>query len=88
MFASDAIWSSEQPYALVILMLGRLTEVPTDKANWLLEKLQTCTQQLLVYAYDDYLRSHTSLNQMATDLGIELIDYQPGATVSLAKINL
>jgi hypothetical protein len=88
MFASEAIWSSEQPYALVILMLGRLTEVPRDKANWLLEKLQTCTQQLLVYAYDDYLRSHTSLNQMATDLGIELIDYQPGATVSLAKINL
>lgn len=86
MFASNAVWEAQSPYALVILMLGRLTEVPTEKAVWLLEKLQACASQLLVYAYDDYLRSHGSFQQMADRLGIELIDYQLGSTASLAKV--
>jgi len=88
MFASDAVWDTKSPYGLVILMLGRLTEVPTEKAVWLMERLQACASQLLVYAYDDYLRSYGSLQQMADCLEIELIDYQPGSTVSLARIAL
>jgi len=73
---------------LTILMVGRLIEVPMSTARQFLERLQARTRHLLVYAYDDYVRQVGPLSAMAARVGVELLDPDPGSSVSLARVGL
>lgn len=85
-FDVESFWSSNEEYSLVILMLGRLIEVPPIQINQLLSRLKDQTSQVLVYAYDDYIREYGSLEQMAKQIGIELLNFENSSNVCLAKV--
>ncbi|MEZ6049638.1 MAG: methyltransferase domain-containing protein [Planctomycetaceae bacterium] len=70
-----------------ILMLGRLSEVPTENAVRLLKWIETSAQKVLVYAYTDYLRNRMSLGSLADELCIELDEITETDSVSLATID-
>jgi SAM-dependent methyltransferase len=57
---------------VIILMLGRLSEIGPACARALLDHLCQRTRHLLVYAYRDYLRHTMSFAAMAHQLGLEL----------------
>jgi 2-polyprenyl-3-methyl-5-hydroxy-6-metoxy-1,4-benzoquinol methylase len=69
---------------LAIVMVGRLLEVPADRARWLLGLLFKA-KHVLVYAYEDYIARSGTLESMAYRAGITLADKTPG-TASLAMI--
>jgi SAM-dependent methyltransferase len=73
---------------ITILMLGRLIEVPMATARQFLERLRDRTRHLLVYAYDDYIRQFGPLASMAAQVGIRLLDPEPGKNLSLAEFDL
>ena len=83
-FDIESFWPSSENYSLVILMLGRLIEVPPVHINQLLSRLKDHTTQILVYAYDDYIREYGSLEQMAKQIGLELLKSEAFSNVSLA----
>ncbi len=85
-FDIESFWPSNEKYSLVILMLGRLIEVPPIQINQLLSRLKDQTSQVLVYAYDDYIREYGSLEQMAKQVGVELLNFEDSSNVCLAKI--
>ena len=85
-FDVESFWLSNEEYALAILMLGRFIEVAPIQTNQLLSRLKTKASQVLVYAYDDYIREYGSLEQMANQIGVKLLNSETGANVSLAKI--
>jgi SAM-dependent methyltransferase len=85
-FDVENFWSFEEEYSLVILMLGRLIEVAPIQTKQLLDRLKTKSSQVLVYAYDDYIREHGSLEQMAKRIGIELLNSEVVSNVCLAKV--
>ncbi len=85
-FDIESFWASNEEYDLVILMLGRLIEVAPIQGNQLLNRLKTQTSQVLVYAYDDYIREHESLEEMAKQVGVELLNFKAGTNVSMARI--
>ena len=85
-FGVESFWPSNEKYALVILMLGRLIEVAPIQTNQLLSRLKNQTSQVLVYAYDDYIREYGSLEQMAKQIGIELLNFEDSSNVCLAKV--
>jgi SAM-dependent methyltransferase len=72
---------------LTILMLGRLIEVPTSTVREFLERLRLRTRYLLVYAYDDYIKQFGSLSSMAAQVGVRLLDTEPGKNLSLAEVD-
>jgi 2-polyprenyl-3-methyl-5-hydroxy-6-metoxy-1,4-benzoquinol methylase len=84
-FDVESFWTSNEKYSLVILMLGRLIEVPPIQINQLLSRLKDQTSQVLVYAYDDYIREYGSLEQMAKQIGVELLNFEASSNVCLAK---
>jgi len=47
-------WDSGTRYALAILMIGRLLEVPRERADELVTTLKKCCDQVLVYVYPDW----------------------------------
>jgi 2-polyprenyl-3-methyl-5-hydroxy-6-metoxy-1,4-benzoquinol methylase len=85
-FDVESFWPSNETYSLVILMLGRLIEVPPIQINQLLSRLKDQTSQVLVYAYDDYIREYGSLEQMAKQIGVELLDFEASSNVCLPKV--
>lgn len=86
LFDDTALACSDECY-LVILMLGRLVEVPAEVFQDLLMRLHCVTKHLLVYAYDDYIAQFGSLAEMAERVGIELLDGNQSRTVQLAQIS-
>lgn len=85
-FDVESFWPSNEEYDVAILMLGRLIEVSPIQTNQLLSRLKNQTSQVLVYAYDDYIREYGSLEQMAKQVGVELFDFEASSNVSLAKV--
>jgi len=85
-FDDCAVWSRVRNFELVILMLGRLTEVPHQWAEELLSRLKQHAKNVLVYAYDDYLRDFGSLEELARQAQIELTDTRSGGNVAMARV--
>ena len=85
-FDDCAIWSKDREFQLVILMLGRLTEVAEEQAEKLLRCIKECARNLLVYAYDDFLHHHGSLEDLARKTGVPLSDKRSGDNVAMAYL--
>lgn len=65
------LWSNEtRNYRLVLLMLGRLLEVPREKATRLLHSLRLSSSKVLAYTYPDW--GEQSLEAIAQQFGLEL----------------
>ena len=67
---------SEQPMRLepadaYIVMGGRLTEMPLDRAQALILAIRRQSSGILLYAFDDWL-NHGSLDEMAAKLNVGL----------------
>jgi SAM-dependent methyltransferase len=85
MFESDEIWPAERRYALALLMPGRLLEAGAERAGRLSERLMAHCDQLLVYAYGDWLSRFGDLQGLARKAAISLMGVAPGATAGLAR---
>ena len=85
-FDDCVVWSKDREFQLVILMLGRLTEVAEEQAEKLLRCIKEHARNLLVYAYDDYLHHHGSLEELARKTGVTLSDKRSGDNVAMAHL--
>jgi hypothetical protein len=85
-FDDCAIWSKDPEFQLVILMLGRLTEVAEEQAEKLLRCIKEHARNLLVYAYDDYLHHQGSLDELARKTGVPLSDKRSSDNVAMAHL--
>lgn len=74
------LWSS-RGYALAILMLGRLLEVPTEKAIKMIGALQTSCSRVLVYMYPDW--QDRSLEAIARQFDLTIVKCEYANSVSL-----
>jgi hypothetical protein len=83
MFESDGIWPAGRRYALALLMPGRLLEAGPERAARLVGRLTEHCDQLLVYAYGDWLTRFGDLRGLAREAGLSLPS-GPAATASLA----
>jgi 2-polyprenyl-3-methyl-5-hydroxy-6-metoxy-1,4-benzoquinol methylase len=86
MFQSDWPWSEGRRYALIILMPGRLLEVEPQRAAGLREQLREYCDQLLVYAYGDWLTRYGNLQGLAEQAGLSLLNADAEAVASPATV--
>jgi 2-polyprenyl-3-methyl-5-hydroxy-6-metoxy-1,4-benzoquinol methylase len=78
------LWGSRsRRYALALLMLGRLLEVPREKALGMLRRLQSSCSLVLGYTYPD--SSGRPLAAIAQELGIELTESSCGTAAFLKQ---
>jgi hypothetical protein len=70
---SDALWSPERKYTLVILMPGRIVEAGHIRATRLRAWLRRC-DLILVYAYDDFLIRYRGLKSLVAQAGLEFMN--------------
>jgi SAM-dependent methyltransferase len=84
LFSPRAFGDEGERFFLVILMLGRLVEVPLERAAEFLIRLRNCSEHVLVYAYEDYVRQSGALSAMAARVGIFLRHQEATANVSTA----
>jgi SAM-dependent methyltransferase len=85
MFSSEWPWQAQRRYLLAILMPGRFLEVNAESRQFLRTCLQQYCDQLLVYAYDDWLQQYGGLGKLAQAAGFELPETRSEARVSLAR---
>jgi hypothetical protein len=85
-FDDCVVWSKDHEFQLVILMLGRLTEVSQEQAEKLLGCIKERARNLLVYAYDDYLHDKGILEELARKTGVRLSDKRSGDNVAMAYL--
>ena len=89
MFTEQLIWPKDTFYSLAILMPGRLLEVEQSQVMAFKEKIQQYCDQILIYAYGDWLTRYGNLSGLAQEVGMESITSTTiEANASLAKINL
>ena len=86
MFETDAPWPEGRRYALVILMLGRLLEVPAERAAWLRSRLKEHASNLIVYSYDLAVTGDEALQSLAARVGIQLLPPIKSNYACLAQI--
>ena len=83
MFDTES-WTVNQPYALIILMVGRLLEVSPDSAQRVIESLKRCSADVLGYVYDG--PSSESFPDLVARAGLEVA--KPGENkCGLLKLN-
>lgn len=76
----------EQDFDLVILMPGRLLEVPAAEGDPLREWLRRRARHILVYAYGDWLTFFDDLGGLTERAGLQLIGSDRTAAAGLAKV--
>ena len=86
LFDEERVWLEDRRYALVLLMPGRLTETDPERAARLRERLMARCDNLLLYAYGDWLTRFNDLAGLAKETGFELIDPSAGQPVGFAKL--
>jgi hypothetical protein len=85
-FETDSLWPESRRYRLVLLMPGRIIESGADKAAETLKRLRDRCDNILVYAYGDWLKRFTDLSGLAQEAGLSCIDFEPNASVALARV--
>lgn len=83
-FDANETWAPGREFSLVILMLGRLTEVAEASAAALLARIKVHARYLLVYSYDDYPEP---LEKLAHKAGVTLYDRSTDANVAMASLD-
>ncbi len=86
-FYNDQLWGEGRSYSLVIFMPGRLLEVQPEQKEYLLRQLRSCSEKVLVYAYDDWLAKYGGLAALAEQAGLKLMSNAPDLKAGLAVIN-
>ena len=71
-----ATWAEERRYALALVMVGRLLEVPMPTAQQMLAVLRSRCDVVVLYVYPGY--SEHPLADMARDLGLRIEEQAPG----------
>lgn len=77
------LWPGDRRYALAILMPGRLIEAGPARREPLLERLRTRCDEVLVYAYGDWLERRGSLRELAAAGGLAVVDRAPERRAAL-----
>src|SRR5262245_31352270 len=72
-FESDQVWPQGRRYALAIVMPGRFLEAGVEQAAKLHERLMEHCDQILVYAYGDWLTRYQNLEGLARRTGFSLL---------------
>ncbi len=72
MFKPSIFTQLDVQFDLVALMLGRLAEVDNTAQDFLKNFLKEKARRILVYAYDDYLKTFNSLEALAKLVGVEI----------------
>jgi trans-aconitate methyltransferase len=70
LFEDERLWQGDRCYHLALLMPGRLLEVAPQQAEWLRQKLKQHCEQLLIYAYGDWLTRYGNLAGLAEQVGL------------------
>lgn len=83
MFSLDGPWLHGRRFALVMLMPGRLLEVDRGRAAALVRELTRCSDNILVYAYGDWLARYGGLQELARAANLDLSGFRPGARACL-----
>ena len=86
LFDADPMWPEDRRYTLALLMPGRLLEVNEERATHLKARLTRQCEQVVVYAYGDWLTKYGDLQGLAQQAGFTLINAEAGATASLATL--
>ncbi len=85
-FESEDPWPAERHYALVILMIGRLFEVPFENSHALRQRLKTRASFALLYTYDaDLLKWGGEMPALAVRMGMPLLCYDANANFGLVR---
>ena len=84
LFEGAAPWRGGRPYALALLMPGRLLETDAAHAARLRERLRTQCARILVYAYEDWLSRYGGLDRLAAAAGLRMAQME--GPVGLATI--
>ncbi len=88
-FDDGGVWSKDREFQMVVLMLGRLTEVPEAGAETLLTRIRQHARSLLVYVYDGYRQQQGSILELARTTGITLsckLSHENVAMVDLRNV--
>ncbi len=85
-FEQNSLWTGRS-YSLVIFMPGRLLEVHPKQRKFLLCQLQSFSEKLLIYAYDDWLARYGGLASLAEQAGLKLLNNTPDLKTGIAVIN-
>lgn len=71
MFAEGDIWQEGRFYDLILLMPGRLLEVTPEQAETLKQRIREHTDQLVVYAYGDWIKRFGNLQGLVAAAGLQ-----------------
>jgi SAM-dependent methyltransferase len=86
-FEEDSIWADDRHYALAILMPGRIIEAEdAEKVAKLKERIEKQCENLLIYAYGDWLTRYENLAGLAQQAGIKFLASDIDAKVGMGKI--
>jgi len=73
-------------YSLILLMPGRLLEVDEAAAKHLKDRLRGHFKHLVVYAYGEWLTSHSGLAGLAERAGLVLTSAHPSGAAGVARL--
>lgn len=79
----DQLWADDSHYRLVILMPGKLLEVSPEQAEKLRTRLKNRCDQILLYAYGDWLTRYNDLSGLCSMAGFKLLHTEPHAWAAL-----
>lgn len=86
MFNNEKIWQNGK-YELAILMPGRLLEADPETVTKFKERLKIYCNNILIYAYGDWLEKYGDLKGLAEESGFNLID-RNNALVGIVTFNI
>jgi SAM-dependent methyltransferase len=87
LFDSEAIWPPDRRYALALVMPGRLLEAGLEQASRLRARLRAHCDQVVAYAYGDWLIRYGGLRGLAEAAGLRLRESREGITVAPVEID-
>jgi hypothetical protein len=85
-FDDCGVWSEGREFALVILMLGRLMEVPEERSQLLLRRIRERGRNFLVYAYEGYEHYHGSLDELARKARVTVLEQRSDENARLVDL--
>jgi 2-polyprenyl-3-methyl-5-hydroxy-6-metoxy-1,4-benzoquinol methylase len=84
MFDDDRLWVEGRRYALALLMPGRLLETDETRAAALRDRVLGSCDQVLVYAYGDWLTRADGLAGLAREAGLTVAGHDDQAVALVA----